>query len=240
MVPLTSQSHLAQLLHLSLLLCSRPGLAVHYASTATHVRQVTSRLHPSWSSLCTSALSFHELPIPPFSSPPPDPSATKFPAHIQPVLNASEKLRAPVGALLRSLSASYRRVVVVHDALTYFAAEEAAALPNVESYVFHCVPVVFQILFDRPSAALELSREHGLTLPPSESSITDEFEAFVRRNLNISKTIPTAGFLLNTCNPLEGEFLDMAAREPGYCGRKLFAIGPLSPLVVGGEGGERM
>ncbi|XP_074558255.1 LOW QUALITY PROTEIN: putative cis-zeatin O-glucosyltransferase [Curcuma longa] len=242
MVPLPAQSHLAQLLHLSLFLCSRPGLTVHYASTTTHIRQATSRLHPAWSSFA-NAISFHELPIPAFCSPHPDPSGTKFPAHLQPLFDAFEHLRAPVGALLRSLSASSRRVVVIHDRLASFAAEEAAALPNAESYVFHCLPALFQIHFARPSAAHELSRDHGLTLPSSEGIITEEFEAFVQRQWTPSRIAHAAGMLLNTCRALEGEFLDMIAREPNYCGKKLFAIGPLSPLpYVAGAGavGERL
>ncbi|KAG6500194.1 putative cis-zeatin O-glucosyltransferase [Zingiber officinale] len=236
MVPLTAQSHLAQLLHLSLFLCSLPGLAVHYVSTTTHVRQATSRLHRAWSAFA-NAISFHELPIPPFCSPHPDPSGTKFPAHLQPMFDAFEHLRAPVGALIRSLSASSRRVVVIHDPLASFAAEEAAALPNTESYVFHCLPALFQILFTRPSAALELSRDHGLTLPSSEVIITEEFAAFVQRQWNPSRIAHAAGILLNTCRALEGEFLDKIALEPDYCSKKLFAIGPLSPLAaVAGAG----
>ncbi|KAG6500191.1 putative cis-zeatin O-glucosyltransferase [Zingiber officinale] len=238
MVPLTAQSHLAQLLHLSLFLCSRRGLAVHYASTTTHVRQAISRLQPEWSSFA-NAISFHELPIPPFRSPPPDPTAgTKFPAHLQPLFDVFEHLRTPVAALLRSLSASSRRVVVIHDQLASFAADEAAAFPNTESYVFYCVPALFQIIFARPSVALELSRDHGLTLPSLEGMITEEFVAFIRRQLATYKTVDASGMLFNTCRVLEGEFLDMLAQEPEYCSKKLFAIGPLSPLAV--VAGERL
>ncbi|XP_074559725.1 cis-zeatin O-glucosyltransferase 2-like [Curcuma longa] len=237
MVPLTAQSHLAQLLHLSLFLCSRRGLTVHYASTTTHIRQATSRLHTAWSSFA-NAISFHELPIPAFCSPHPDPSGTKFPAHLQPMFDVFDHLRAPVGALLRSLSASSRRVVVIHDMLSSFAADEAAAFPNAESYVFHCVPALFQISVARPSAALELSRDHGLTLPSLEGSMTEEFMAFVQRQWTPSRIAHTTGMLLNTCRALEGEFLDMFAQEPACCSKKLFAIGPLSPLAV--VAGERL
>ncbi|XP_074558241.1 cis-zeatin O-glucosyltransferase 2-like [Curcuma longa] len=240
MVPFAAQSHLAQLLHLSLFLCSRPGFAVHYASTTTHVRQATSRLHPAWSSFAKD-ISFHELPIPPFRSPHPDPSGTKFPAHLQPLFDAFEHLRAPVGELLRSLSASSRRVVVIHDPLASFAADEAAAFPNAESYVFHCVPALFQISIARPSAALELSRDHGLTLPSLDGIMTEEFMAFAQRQWTPSRIAHAAGMLLNTCRALEGEFLDKIAREPDYCGKKLFAIGPLSPLpFVAGAVAERL
>ncbi|RZR83108.1 hypothetical protein BHM03_00009683 [Ensete ventricosum] len=92
----------AQLLHLSLLLCGRPGVSVHYATSPTHIRQAKSRLHPAWGSGCVSQIRFHELPIPAFPSPPPDlnSASTKFPTHFQPLFDVFEHLRTPLSTLL--------------------------------------------------------------------------------------------------------------------------------------------
>ncbi|CAD5170466.1 unnamed protein product, partial [Musa acuminata subsp. malaccensis] len=235
-VPLPAQSHLAQLLHLSLLLCGRPGVSVHYATSRTHIRQAKSRLHPAWGSGSVSQIRFHELPIPAFPSPPPDlnSASTKFPAHFQPMFDVFEHLRTPLSTLLRSLSTSSHRVVVVHDSLSSFVAAEAAALHNVESYTFHCVPALFQLVFCLPSVADEL-RDGGLPLPPLDGIITEEFGVFARRQL--AEASAGAGTLFNTCRPIEGLFIDLVAREPEYRDRKLFTVGPLSPMALLLNGG---
>ncbi|CAL9154507.1 unnamed protein product [Musa hybrid cultivar] len=234
-VPLPAQSHLAQLHHFALLLCGRPGLSVHFATSAIHIRQAKSRVNPAWGG--DSRLHFHELPIPAFPIPPPDRNSTttRFPAHLQPMFDAFEHLDEPISVILRSLSASSRRVVVVHDSLASFAAVEAAALHNAESYNFCCLPALFQVVYDRPSAADEL-RDRGLALPPLDGIITEEFGAFARRRMD--ENIASAGRLLNTCRPIEGEFIDLVAREPKHRDRKIFTLGPLSPMAVI-DGGRR-
>ncbi|URD96658.1 UDP-glucoronosyl and UDP-glucosyl transferase [Musa troglodytarum] len=234
-VPLPAQSHLAQLHHFALLLCGRPGLSVHFATSATHIRQAKSRVNPAWGG--DSRLHFHELPIPAFPSPPPDRNSTttRFPAHLQPMFDAFEHLDDPLSALLRSLSASSRRVVVVHDLLASFAAVKAAALHNAESYTFRCLPALFQLVYERPSVADEL-RDRGLALPPSDGIVTEKFGAFAKRRMD--ENTASAGTLLNTCRPIEGEFIDLLAREPKHRDRKIFTVGPLSPMAVI-DGGRR-
>ncbi|KAJ8512411.1 hypothetical protein OPV22_002845 [Ensete ventricosum] len=142
------------------------------------------------------------------------------PAHVR-------RFRAPGRPAVRSLSASSRRVVVVHDPLASFAAVEAAALHNAESYTFQCLPALFQLVFDRPSAADELS-DRGLALPPLDGIVTEKFGAFAKRHMG--ENTASAGTLLNTCRPFEDEFIDLLAREPKLRDRKIFTIGPLTEL----------
>src|SRR6185295_5984168 len=70
----------------------------------------------------------------------PDPAAdSPYPSHLLPLFEAFvADAPAAVAALLRRISASHRRVVVLYDVMTAFAAEEAARLPNGEGFAFHC------------------------------------------------------------------------------------------------------
>ncbi|TVU14935.1 hypothetical protein EJB05_38432, partial [Eragrostis curvula] len=86
-VPFPAQGHLNQLLHLSLQLASR-GLPVHYAAPAEHVRQARARVH-GWGDDALRCIHFHELAIPAYASPLPDPAAASpFPSHLMPMFEA--------------------------------------------------------------------------------------------------------------------------------------------------------
>ena len=101
MVPFPAQGHLNQLLHLSRLILAY-NIPVHYACTATHNRQAMLRVH-GWDPNSVSDIHFHDLKIPPFLTPPPNPnSPNKFPSHLQPLLNASLHLCDPMASLLRT------------------------------------------------------------------------------------------------------------------------------------------
>ncbi|CAK9155587.1 unnamed protein product [Ilex paraguariensis] len=116
MVPPPAQGHLNQLLHLSRLITAY-NLPVHYVTPTTHNRQVKLRAQ-GWDPLAITNLHFHEFPISSFVSPPPDPNASSpHPAQMLPLFRASLSLREPVGSLLRSLSSTTERVIVIHDSL---------------------------------------------------------------------------------------------------------------------------
>ncbi|MQL71304.1 hypothetical protein Taro_003644 [Colocasia esculenta] len=241
MVPFPAQGHLNQLLHLSRLVAAH-GVPVHFVGSATHNRQARVRVH-GWDLAAFPKIHFQDLPVPHFPSPPPEPRATvKFPAHLQPAFEASAKLQAPLAPLLRSLSATARRVVVVHDSLMPFAAREAAGLPNAESYVFHSVSALAKLFFQWAARGkLEEKRPvvpAGIPLLPLDGCYTEEFLAFLSRQFR--KTPPdVAGRLLNTCRTVEPEFIDLLAREPFLQRKRLFAVGPLNPVELedAGAGG---
>ncbi|KAF8751994.1 hypothetical protein HU200_011980 [Digitaria exilis] len=199
-VPFPAQGHLNQLLHLSLRLASR-GLPPARACTA-------GARPPSAPSCSTSSPS---PSTPPLRRTPPRPR--RSPPTSCPLFEAyTAGARAPLAPLLAALSASHRRVVVVHDPLNAYAAEEAARLPNAEAYGLHCLaasPRRAPGSGSSASGAPGVRRPRGVARPRTR-------EAVVQRDLAWR-----AGILVNSCRALEGEFIDV----------KLFAIGPLNPLL---------
>ncbi|CAN6169120.1 unnamed protein product [Urochloa humidicola] len=229
-VPFPAQGHLNQLLHLSLLLASR-GLPVHYAAPEPHLQEARARLH-GWGGAAADSLLLHfrALEIPAHASPCPDP-ASPFPTHMLPLFEAfCASARAPLAALLDVLSASHRRVVVLHDRLAAFAAGEAARVPNCEALGVHCLAASYNVGWADPGHAL--LRDHGLVFHPPDACATKEFVALARRMGQESRRNPGAGMVVNTCRALEGEFLDVLAGIPSSDGPKLFAVGPLNPTLL--------
>ncbi|KAL6903358.1 hypothetical protein ACP4OV_004171 [Aristida adscensionis] len=228
-VPFPAQGHLNQLLHLSLQLASR-GLAVHYAAPAEHVRQARARVH-GWGDGALAAVEFHELPISAYVSLPPDPAApSPFPNHLMPMFEVyTADARAPLAALLAALSASHRRVVVVHDRLNAFADEEAAQLRNGEAYGLHCLAI--STLAAKLDAGQRLLRELGLAPRAVEDCATAEFIEYVQRTRPSNDISPGAGILGNTCRALEAQFMDVVAGHLAAEGKRFFAVGPLNPLL---------
>ncbi|KAJ3706751.1 hypothetical protein LUZ61_010456 [Rhynchospora tenuis] len=234
-VPFPAQGHLNQLLHLSIMLSSH-GLTVYYAAPRTHIHQARSRLQ-GWPASVTSTLHFHELPIPPYTSPAPNPnSSIFFPSHLQPLFEEFKHVRPHLASLLHSLSAASHRVVVISDFLVSFAATEAAALPNGEPYTFRCTPPSSALGWEgEDGPAGNIIKSFGLKTPSKEDCITEEFRAIVGR----SKSMPESGLLINTCRLIEGDFLDLFMQQPDLIGKKLFAIGPLNPTVITETTGPR-
>uniref|UniRef100_A0A0D9W8A3 Glycosyltransferase n=1 Tax=Leersia perrieri TaxID=77586 RepID=A0A0D9W8A3_9ORYZ len=239
-VPFPAQGHLNQLLHLSLQLASH-GLTVHYAAPATHVRQARARVHGCDDDALLS-VQFHDLRISTYVSPPPDPAAadTPFPSHLMPLWEAyTAEARAPLASLLGELSACHRRVVVVCDIMNFFAVEEAARLPNGEAFGLECV-AVSSIVAHLGAVGERLLRENGLRLVHMETYTTEEFMDYVRRRARPSQSIWCCdGVLANASRALEGEFIDALAvtLADGAGGKvkKLFAVGPLNPLLDAGS-----
>ncbi|CAN6276558.1 unnamed protein product [Urochloa humidicola] len=209
-VPFPAQGHLNQLLHISLHLASR-GLPVHYAAPAEHVRQARARVH-GWGD---------------------DPAAgSPFPSHLMPLFEAFfADAPAAVAALLRGVSASHRRVVVVYDIINAFAAEEAARLPNGEGFAFHCTAVSSSV--GHMDGGAQLLRDvHGLDCVPFHAFVTEEWVQFMTERARVAQTIPSsAGMVINTSRALEGEFIDFIAGPLAAGGKKVFSIGPVNPML---------
>ncbi|XP_044967546.1 cis-zeatin O-glucosyltransferase 1-like [Hordeum vulgare subsp. vulgare] len=231
-VPFPAQGHLNQLMHLSLLAASR-GLSVHYAAPAAHLRQARSRLH-GWDAQALGSVQFHDLGVSAYESPAPDPTAPcPFPNHLLSMWQIfTTAARAPLAALLESLSATHRRVVVVHDRLNSFAAVEAARLSNGESFALQCVAISYNVGWldiEHP-----LLRDNGLEFLPIDACMSKEFLEFVfqtEKEMQEQGGVPSAGMVMNTCRALEGEFMDAIEAHPVFKDQKLFAVGPLNPLL---------
>nr|AZQ26937.1 UGT93B8 [Avena strigosa] len=233
-VPFPAQGHLNQMLHLSLQLASRGGLEleVHYAAPEQHVRQARARVH-GWGDEALRSIHFYDLGISSYISPPPDPTAdSPFPSHLMPLYEAyTASARAPLAALLDTLSGSRRRVVVVHDRINAFAIQEAARLPNGEAFGLHCLAL--SMLVGQADPDHRVLRDNGLVFSGVEQYATEEFLEYRRRARPSKQISPGAGVLTNTCRAIEGEFIDVvAAHLAGDGKKKLFAIGPLNPLVA--------
>ncbi|XP_003562518.1 cis-zeatin O-glucosyltransferase 1-like [Brachypodium distachyon] len=231
-VPFPAQGHLNQLLHLSLLLASR-GIPVHFAAPEPHLRQARARLHGWGHHHDLAAIRFRALAVPPHASPDPDPtSSSPFPAHMQPLFEAfCAGAGASLAALLAELAAAHRRVVVLHDRMAAFAAAEAVKLPNGEALGVHCLAASYNVGWADPGHAL--LREHGMAFHRPDACATPEFIALARRMGQERRRAPGAGMVVNSCRALEGEFLDvlLPLLPSSSDGRKLFAIGPLNPLL---------
>ncbi|KAG6496181.1 zeatin O-glucosyltransferase-like [Zingiber officinale] len=238
MVPLPAQGHLNQFLHLSRVLVSC-GLAVHYVGSATHNRQVRERAENSLGS--AGGIYFHDLPLPHFSSPAPTYDAgVNFPGHLQPAFDAALHVFTPLADFLRSLAASSRRVVLIHDSSMTFTSVAGASLPNVESFCFHTISAISGFLYrcEGSGSPREKAIEH-LKLPrvSNEGCITEEFKNFFHSQRNMFAD--GEGRLLNTCRAIEDLFIDLIAREPGWEGKKTFTIGPLHQTAASENRGVR-
>ncbi|KAL0337945.1 UNVERIFIED_CONTAM: Zeatin O-xylosyltransferase [Sesamum calycinum] len=134
MVPFAAQGHLNQLMQLSCLISSY-GLPVFYVSSAIHTHQARVRVN-GLNPLDLAKIHFHNIPAPPFASPPPDPnSSSKFPEQLQPAWEASLSLRQPFAEYLREMSEKFKRVVVVHDPMTAAVVQDVISIHNAESCI---------------------------------------------------------------------------------------------------------
>lgn len=226
MVPFPCQSHLNQLLHLSCLISSYK-IPTHYACFATHIKQAKLRFsntnNPQF-----SQIQFQEFPSPPFLSPPPNPNShTKFPSHLQPSFESSLQLRQPLAELFQKISASARRVVIVHDTLMSYAVQDFASIPNAESYVFSPISAFYSYASGKLSSKSDAEfDELPEGLPSDEGCRTPEFQKLIdlqRSFLNFN-----SGSILNSCRAIEGPCVDLLANLDTISSKTIWAIGPLN------------
>ncbi|KAK7392919.1 hypothetical protein VNO78_21369 [Psophocarpus tetragonolobus] len=226
LIPFPVQSHLNQLLQLSHLITPH-NIPVHYVSTITHIRQATLRHRNS-----ISNIHLHGFEVPPFVSPPPNPNneQTPFPTHLLPSFEASSHLRDPVRNLLHSLSSQAKRVIVIHDSLMASVAQDASNMPNVETYTFKCSSAFFHTIFFGEEKVRSSSLE-GLHVPEFASlewCLGTQFMDFITRQMDLGKF--SDGFIFNTSRAIEGAYIELMEVVTG--GKKIWAVGPLNPLVI--------
>ncbi|XP_031126239.1 zeatin O-glucosyltransferase-like [Ipomoea triloba] len=230
MVPLPAQGHLNQFLHLSRLIAAH-GIPVHYVGAATHIRQATHRVH-GWDPLAVPNLHFHQLPIPHFQSPPPNPDAsTKFPTQLMPLFSATSHLRHPFTALIRNLSVDKKRVVVIADSLMGWVVQDVPSLQNAELYRFRCISAftIYSFHWERAGKP-EIRPEAGVLncLPSPEGCFIPEFAEFVKTQRAFWDGI--SGDILNSCREIEALFIDLLGEESKSGSQ--WAIGPLNPVFL--------
>ncbi|XP_051148267.1 zeatin O-xylosyltransferase-like [Andrographis paniculata] len=233
MVPLVAQGHLNQLLHLARRIAAH-DIPVHYASTATHVRQAKNRVH-CWDPAASANLYFHDVRSPGISNIQPDPnSGNKFPSQLIPLFKSAIKdLREPVYELVQALSEGAERTVVVYDSMMAYTVQDVAALPNVEAYCFQSISAFSLYAFywevtgkpDVPeeAAAIKLT-------PSSEGAFVPEFAEI--SSLLIATPKFQAGEIYNTSRVIEGTYLDLLHKGKITGADKQWAMGPFHPLLL--------
>lgn len=233
-VPLPAHGHLNQLLHLSHLIASFQ-IPVHYVSFASQNRQAKLRAHGlDHTNSTINMINFHDPQFIPLPSRPPTPNnSTKFPIHIQCISEVCHLLRHPFSQLLRALSAKFRRIVVIYDSLMASVIQDVKSIPNAECYTFH-TSSAFTIFFTIWQSMVEKPFQLGCDdipkhVPSSQGCYSPEFEKFLANEyklLNVS-----SGRLYNTCRSLESKYMELLTKLPTNENKKLFAIGPLNPLI---------
>ncbi|VFQ86169.1 unnamed protein product [Cuscuta campestris] len=236
MVPLPAQGNLNLLLHLSRLIASH-DVPVYYTGAATHIRQAQHRLQ-GWSPHSVSTLHFHAFPTPSFDSPDPDPTL-RSPAHLLPSFRAALLLREPLREFLMDLSRTARRVVVIYDFWMAWNVQDVPSVPNTESYAFRSTSALSTLSFN-----WEMMKKEKLSpLPPevsqvlkhlpdldSSSSSTQEVSELDKLQLEAPQF--NSGTIFNTCEVLEGTFLDLLATDDRLMGPMQWAIGPFNPIIL--------
>ncbi|KAG8367880.1 hypothetical protein BUALT_Bualt16G0118600 [Buddleja alternifolia] len=229
MVPFPAQGHLNQLLQLSCLISSYK-LPVHYVGSAIHNRQAKTRsngLNPN----DVAKIHFHDIPTPPFDSPPPNPnSSTKFPEHLQPVWDAMLNLRKPIGCYLQEISKKSRRVIIIHDPMMSVVVQEVSTIPNAESYAFNCLSAFSLVSLSSKALDKLFPIQLPKDLPSLEDYIPDKAQYFV--SLQSEPSSYRDGDLYNTCRLIEAPCLDLLEKEEIVEKRKSWAIGPILPAKL--------
>ncbi|KAK7267319.1 hypothetical protein RIF29_19988 [Crotalaria pallida] len=227
-VPFPAQGHLNQLLHLSRLILSH-NIPVHYVGTATHNLQAKVRVQ-GWDPNSISNIHFHDLKVPPFASPPPNPNGeTKFPSHLIPSFEAAySHLRQPVAALLLSLSLKARKIIVIYDSLMASVVQDVTCIVNAENYIFHSISAftAFSFFIDLGISSLETSIIPEL--PSMEGCFTTEMRDLINAQVEFLEF--NDGSIFNTTRAIEGPYLELMEQVSG--GKKSWALGPFNPLTI--------
>ncbi|KAK2651894.1 hypothetical protein Ddye_011750 [Dipteronia dyeriana] len=231
MVPLPVQSHMNQLLRLSCLISSH-NIPVHYAASTVHNRQVKLRADDI-DPLDLERIHFHDMPLRPIVFPSPNPhSSTKFPTHLQPLIEAFPLFRRHFTVLLHGLlSPTAKRVVVIHDALMASVVQDSVSIPNAETYAF-TASSAFSSLFDLWEAMgkpFQIAAEVVPSeLPSVEDCLTFEFLNFILNQIEFLKF--RTGDLINTSRSVEATYIDLLEKVPGN--KRYWAVGPMNPVTI--------
>ncbi|KAM7256671.1 hypothetical protein ACFE04_012412 [Oxalis oulophora] len=235
MVPFPAQGHLNQLLHLSRLVLSY-NIPVHYLGSSTHIRQVRHRVQ-GWDpdAVPDTRIHFHEIEIPPFHSPPPDPNAkVKFPSHLQQSFDVSiEHLCGSVGELLCSLACNARKVIVIYDFIMKKVIQDVGFIPNAETYSFMSTSAFtcFSFLMDKMGDLIDspLIDQIPNEIPSLKGCFSDEFSTFMS-SVHAINLKYISGSIYNTSRIIEGTYMKLTEQDPEF--KKHWALGPFNPVTV--------
>lgn len=226
MVPFPGHGHLNVFLQLSCII-SRYQIPLHYLSSAIHIRQAKARINgldPS----DVANIQFHDIPTPPFVSPPPNPNTSnKFPSQLQPAFDATLQQREPVGDYMKDLSSKYKRVIVIHDVVMAYVVQDVALISNAESYALHCISALSRATLVWEQMGVPFPIKFPKELLSFENSVTEEIMYFMSFQTDPIKF--RSGDIYNTCRVMEAPFLDLLAKKELVGDRKSWVVGPILP-----------
>ncbi|KAI3744124.1 hypothetical protein L1987_57200 [Smallanthus sonchifolius] len=227
-VPFVAQGHLTQLLRLSHIISSY-NIPVHFITTPTCIRQVVSRHRLS--TAATHHIHFHEIPVRPFTTPPPHPT-TPFPTHLQPSFDSTLHLRHPTTNLILSLSQKVNRVVVIHDVLMSYVVQDVKSIPNAETYLFQPPPPFYRSSshWEKSGGPFPLEPELMNNLPSRDGISSPEFLKFL--SLQQSHINFHIGELYDSSRIIEAKFIEYLEKEDTVGKKKIWAVGPLNPVQI--------
>ncbi|PON57034.1 UDP-glucuronosyl/UDP-glucosyltransferase [Trema orientale] len=236
-VPLPAQGHINQLLHLSRLIAAY-NIPVHVVGAAVHNRQGKLRVQ-GWDPNSIPNIHFHDFTIPPFHSPPPNPTSQhSFPSHLLPSFHATRHLRDPAAALLRRLSSQTRRLAVIHDSLMASVVQDVVSIHNAESFTFHSVSAFAIFLFysdgmAKTTSLLEMDDRVKFPndIPSLEGCLNSEILDFIASQYEFNKL--NSGNLYNTSRVMERPYMNLLARI--LPNKKHWAVGPFNPVSFMGN-----
>ncbi|XP_060967538.1 zeatin O-glucosyltransferase-like [Cannabis sativa] len=232
MVPFLAQSHLNQLLQFAHVVSSSYDIPVHYISSTLHNSQVKSRASNPLNQL--TKIHFHDYPLPissPISQENPCFFESKFVKNAIPLFEASTHLRQPVCDLLKSLSPSTKRLVVIYDVVMVSVVQDVVCIPNGEAYSFNCgsIFVGFSLMCEA------LGRNDIVPMYNNMPSLKSCFSNFIldfmkRQQLGVVNF--QAGEIYNSCRAIEGTILESLVNDIGGEKNKVWAVGPLHQTTV--------
>ncbi|KAL6958883.1 Glycosyltransferase [Sarracenia purpurea var. burkii] len=123
--------------------------------------------------------------------------------------------------LLRRISTTARRVVVVHDVLMAYVVQDTITIPNAESYTFNPVSAFASFFGVRQLKGQVEEEPEGL--PSIEGCNTSEMLELFDLQFNFLKF--REGNIYNSCKSIEGTYIDLQAKNQE---QQIWAIGPLS------------
>ncbi|KAJ7972195.1 Glycosyltransferase [Quillaja saponaria] len=228
MVPLPAQSHLNQLLQFSCLICS--NIPVHYVGSTFHNYQVKHRaqcLNPH----DIAKIQFHDLAIPTFPSPENPDDTIKLPAYIQQPFEAALHLKKTVAPLLLRLSSEAKRLIIIHDSLVASVVQDAASIPNAETYAFQTMSTFTLFITLCESLGKPFQIESGIPskLPSLVGCFSFEIMNFMAYQYEFTKN--KSGNIYNTCRLIEGTYIDLLTEHVNG-DKKQWAIGPLNTMTI--------
>ncbi|KAA8517140.1 hypothetical protein F0562_017433 [Nyssa sinensis] len=141
-----------------------------------------------------------EFPTPSFLTPPPNPnSSNKSPSQLVPSFQATWHLRETVATLLRALSATARRIIVIHDILMASVVQDVASIPNAEAYDFQSTSAfaTYWYIWEGAGKPYPIDAEIMKDAPSSESCFTSDLLDFIASQRDCRGF--SSGHLYNAC-----------------------------------------